>query len=157
MSSYDEIKGMLNVIRKYNKTTNKKGIYEQVENSQKDFIVVNDVEIVLDSSDPMDHELDDENKNKISQLIDEFRDEVSELTEFNKLHLYSNSAKLEGKIPEHNINFILSAGDDSGLFLTNTSLMKINDETTDLIEKLKQYIPKYISTMEEIILYRKNN
>ena len=156
-NSYDEIRGMLNIIRRLESNKFKTINEQEEEKTDTDFIVINDVEVEIDTDKLSGFVLQEDEKNKISQIIDEFRDEVSELTDFSTLKFYENSAKLEGNISDLNINFILSAGDDDGLFLTNTSLMKINDETTLILEKLKKFTPKFISTMEEIILKIKTN
>lgn len=123
----------------------------------KDFAVINNVEVVLNSTDELDHELKDEEKTKISQLIDDFREEVSEIAEFGKLQIYPDSAKLDGNVGEENIGFMLSAGDDSGMFLTNSSMLRFNEETRDFINKLETFQIKFNDVLNEIIANRQQN
>lgn len=123
----------------------------------KDFTIINNVEVVLNSTDELDHELKDEEKTKISQLIDDFREEVSEIAEFGKLQIYPDSAKLDGNIGEENIGFMLSAGDDSGMFLTNSSMLRFNDENRDFINKLETFQVKFNDVLNEIIANRQQN
>ena len=123
---------------------------------QEDIAVINDVEIVIHSEDPEDLELKDEEKNNISQLIDEFRTEVSEIVEFDKLHIYPDNAKLEGKIGDANLGFTLSAGNDTGIYLSNASMMKVDDDTMDVINKLKTFQPKFVNTINNLLVSRRS-
>ena len=127
--------------------------YESGE-EQEDIAVINDVEVVIHSEDPEDLELKDDEKNNISQLIDEFRTEVSEIVEFDKLHIYEDNAKLEGKISDVNLGFTLSTGNDTGIYLSNTSMMKIDEDTIDMINKLKTFHPKFIHTINNLLVRR---
>jgi sporulation protein YlmC with PRC-barrel domain len=129
--------------------------YESGE-EQEDIAVINDVEVVIHSEDPEDLELKDDEKNNISQLIDEFRTEVSEIVEFDKLHIYEDNAKLEGKISDVNLGFTLSTGNDTGIYLSNTSMMKIDEDTMDMINKLKTFHPKFINTINNLLVHRKS-
>ena len=176
-NSYDDTKKMLATIRNIQKSSHS-SLREQVEQYQPqqqpqaqpqqpnyqqqgsekhDFAVINNVEVTVNSEDSMDLEIKEEEKGKISQLIDDFRAEVSELADFGKLNLYSNSAKLDGQISEMNIGFTISAGDDNGVYLTSTQMLKLTDETLAVITKLKQFEIKFTTTMNEIILARKQN
>lgn len=123
---------------------------------QEDIAVINDVEIVIHSEDPEDLELKDEEKNNISQLIDEFRTEVSEIVEFDKLHIYPDNAKLEGKIGDANLGFTLSAGNDTGIYLSNASMMKVDEDTMDVINKLKTFQPKFVNTINNLLVSRRS-
>lgn len=175
-NSYDEIKGMLNTLRGFNKPTNG-GLREDVTPQQpmtvdnttqqpsaqpsgdekKDFTIVNNVEVRFNSTDKSDLQLKDDEKTKISGLIDEFRTEISELTEFGNLNVYTDSVKLEGRIGNLNIDFMLSAGDDNGVYLSNTSLLKLSNEIMDMLNKLKKFEPKFTDEMNNLILTRRQN
>jgi len=124
---------------------------------KSDFAVINNVEVVINSDDEFDFKITDEEKGKISQLIDDFRSEVSEICEFGKLNIYDNSAKLDGTIKEINIGFTLSAGDDNGVFLSQLSLIMINDNTVNYITKLKNFQPKFNDTMNTLLANRQQN
>jgi len=104
-----------------------------------------------------DEDLDEDEKTKISQLIDDFREEVSEIAEFGKLQIYADNAKLDGNVGEENIGFMLSAGDDSGLFLTNSAMVRIDQNSSEFVDKLKTYQIKFNDTMNEIIANRQQN
>ena len=133
--------------------------WEDSENNEEksDFDVINNVEVVINSTDKADLQLKDEEKGKISQLIDDFRKDVYEIAEFGKLNIYDNSAKLDGNIGETNLNFTLSAGDDNGVYLHNMSMMKLNNETAEFIRKLQEFQPKFNDVLNEIIANRQQN
>jgi len=176
-NSYDETKKMLNTIRKFQASTKPHyGVIEEQapplpatdpntdiisEPSQgqsgeegSDFAVINDVEVVIHSEDPEDLDLNDEEKGKISQLIDDFRVEVVETVEFDKLHVYETSAKLDGKIGEVGLAFTLSTGDDTGLYI-NGQMLKIDENSLNVIRKLGQYHLKFSSTINDLLVTRK--
>jgi len=124
------------------------------EQEGSDFAVINDVEVVIHSEDPEDLELNDEEKGNISQLIDDFRVEVVETVEFDKLHVYETSAKLAGKIGEIGLQFTLSTGDDTGLYI-NGQMLKIDEKSLDIFRKLGQYQLKFSSTINDLLVRRK--
>lgn len=121
---------------------------------QEDIAVINDVEIEIHSEDPEDLALSDEEKKQISQLIDDFRTEVSELVEFDKLHIYDDSAKLDGKLTDIDLAFTISTGDDTGLYLSNPSMLKIEDESLNMINKLRAFTPKFSNTINDLLVNR---
>ncbi len=116
---------------------------QQSGEEKKDFTIVNNVEVRFNSTDSTDLQLKDDEKTKISGLIDAFRTEVSELTEFGKLNVYPDSVKLEGRVGNLNLDFMLSAGDDNGTYLSNTSLLKLTPEIMDMLNKLKKFETKF--------------
>ena len=193
MDSYDEIKGLLNKVRKIqmlaeankyglikeqidsedgdefqslgksvgnymdqNKQAQPPGNNPQTRQSQEgeDLMVINNVEVEIHSEDPEDLQLSDEEKNKISQLIDDFRAEVSEIAEFDKLHVYNDNAKLDGRISDIGLNFTLSTGNDTGLYLSNASLLKIDDNSLNVINKLRGFEQKFSNSINDLLVNR---
>lgn len=124
------------------------------EEEEEDVLVINNVDVEVHSEDTEDLELSDEEKGKISQLIDDFRKEVAETVEFDKLHIYEGSAKLDGKIPNLGVVFTFSAGDDTGLYLSNTSLLKIDEDSLGMINKLKTFESKFINSINDLLVNR---
>jgi hypothetical protein len=120
----------------------------------EDLAVINNVEVEIHSEDPEDLQLSDEEKGKISQLIDDFRVEVSEIAEFGKLNIYPDSAKLDGKIGDTGVVFTLSTGDDTGLYLSNSSLLKIDDDSLIIITKLRAFEAKFSAAINDLLVSR---
>ena len=173
-NSYDEIKGMLNTMRRFNKPTSYSNLREQPElngtpitdnpqqpeqsgEEKKDFTIVNGVEIHFNSTDSEDLQMKDDEKTKVSALIDAFRNEVSEIAELGKMMVYADSVKLDGVIGSFNISFTLSAGDDNGVYVTNSSMLKLSNEVMEVLNKLKRFEMKFTDEMNNLILTRRQN
>ena len=52
---------------------------------------------------------------------------------------------------------MLSAGDDNGTYLSNTSLLKLTPEIMDMLNKLKKFETKFTDEMNNLILTRRQN
>lgn len=174
INEYDEIKGFLNKVRKIQEASiidkNERLLKEQVVNNvdseeipdetpdtpeeKRDIAVINDVDVEIRSMDPEDFDLQDEEKKRISQLIDDFRTEVSELVEFDKLQIYEDRASLNGKIGNIDLGFTLSTGEDTGLYISNTQMLLVDDNSLDIIQKLKTFLPKFINTINDLLVNR---
>jgi hypothetical protein len=178
-NEYDQIKGMLSKLRTLNnvpvknlreqmefqqtnepptENKNDNGYSEQdsTNNNYSDVNVINNVEIKIHSDDKQDIELKDEEKGKISQIIDDFRQEVSETVVFGTFDIYDNSGKLNGKIGNNGVDFVLSGGDDQGVYITS-SMLKIDEETLTLLNKLQVFENKFLSIINELIINRQGN
>jgi hypothetical protein len=183
VDSYDETKKMLNTIRKIQSAVKPKygllreqddptdqsfegtqGMQDSVpsqdpsQNQSKekqDIAVINDVNIQIHSEDPEDLQLGDEEKGKISQLIDDFRTEVSETVDFGTFNIYPTSAKLDGRISDVGLDFQLSTGDDTGFYIKG-SMLKIDDTSLDIINKLKVFEAKYSNIINTLLVSRRN-
>lgn len=167
-TGYDEIKGMLNTIRNLNEGTTKKPILEQIEvkndetsePTEKEYDnieVVNDVEVKLMSTDREDTELKDEEKDAISQVIDSFRQEVSQTIDLDPgFTISERQIRLDGNAGDLDINFVLVAGEQTGLYITSD--MTLMDEgVLDFMTKLGKFHKVFISAMEPLIRDRKTN
>jgi hypothetical protein len=142
-SMYDQTKKMLNTLRNLNESKfSSRTLSEQVETQSqppmgdeenttqqqgKDFVVVNDVEVKMLSSDESDLELTDEQKEIISGLIDNFKQQVSQIVEFTPgMTINPNQIRLDGKLTDEDVNFVLIAGEDSGTFI-NAEMLKLEN------------------------------
>ena len=169
-TEYDQIKGMLNTIRTLNesKNTNKNILKEDIdsdvnpslESSKEqydDVDVINDVEVKVLSTDEEDIKLKDEERNTISQLIDNFRQQVSQLADLNPgLTITENQIRLDGTMTETEISFVFIIGEDNGLYF-NGDMLNIEQETLDMFDKLLKFKPTFISEMEPLLRTRTNS
>lgn len=173
LNEYDDTKRMLKTLRDIKTTSD--FISEQIQNGEvnpevarpniengdssnnedKSYNVINGVEVVINSTDRSDRELSEEEKNNFSQLIDDFRKEISKLVEFGKLNIFDDGAKLDGELTHLNFDFIFSVGDDNGLFLNSNQLLKINDEVLNTITNLKEFSDKFVETIDNFIANRR--
>jgi hypothetical protein len=169
-SEYDQIKGMLNTLRNLNEsknTTNKllredinTGEEPSLDSSKEQFDnveVINDVEVKILSTDQEDIKLKDQEKTSISQFIDVFRQQVSQLADLDPgITIDENQIRLDGNMTETEISFTFIAGEDSGLYI-NSDMLNIEQETLDMLAKLLKFKPTFITTMEPLLRVRRTS
>ncbi len=168
-TDYDVTKNMLKTIRTLteskltNKTINEQSepitplINKTEEEQNDDITVINDVDVKLVSSDESDMKLSDQQKGGISQIIDGFRQQVSQIVDFNPgFTITQNQIRLDGSITELDIDFVFIAGDESGIYI-NADMLKLEQDTATMLEKLAKFEETYKTSMDPLITYRKNN
>lgn len=171
---YDDTKRMLNTLRKLNENkSSSKPMLESIqenrmsslgdnsgdptEQTKNDIEVINDVDVKLISTDSNDLKLFDNQKNQISTIIDSFRSEISELAVFEPgFTINQNQIRLDGSIPDMDINFVLISGNESGLYI-NADMLKLEDENMEILEKLIRFEMSFKNAMDPIITDRNNN
>jgi hypothetical protein len=160
-NEYDLIRGMLNTVRNYqNNTKGQKKLFEQVDvndNEENDIDVINDVDVKITSTDENDLKLTDEQRSQISEIIDGFKSQVTQLVEFVPgFTINSEQIRLDGNLTETDINFVLIAGSESGVYI-NADMLKLDQTVGNDMEKLVKFIEVFKVTMGKIIEERKNN
>jgi hypothetical protein len=160
-NEYDLIRGMLNTVRNYqNNTKGQKKLFEQVDvndNEENDIDVINDVDVKITSTDENDLKLTDEQRSQISEIIDGFKSQITQLVEFVPgFTINSEQIRLDGNLTETDINFVLIAGSESGVYI-NADMLKLDQTVGNEMEKLVKFIEVFKVTMGKIIEERKNN
>jgi hypothetical protein len=183
---YDETKKMLNTLRHLNETLSKKKIIkeqsdeddhswedeswqwtkdeemgdktpEMSQNLKNDLIVINDVEVKLISVDNVDMKLTDEQKTSISTTIDNFKQQVTNLVEFDPgMTVSMDQVRLDGTITDLDYRFTVVAGKDSGLYIVS-DMTEITPEFIDSLTKFNKFYQTFVDAMNNIIEQRKNN
>jgi len=167
MSGYDDTKKMLNTLRKLNENRafSNNILREEIETQQpqnqepqeKDFTVINDVEVKLLSSDPADMNLLDDQKTAISTLIDNFRQQVDQIAEFKPgKSINSDQVRLDGTLTNEDISFVFIAGKESGVYI-NADMLKLEQNTATALEKLVKFQSTFETSMEPLLTQRDNN
>lgn len=158
ISSYDDTKKMLNTLRKLNETKSSfNTLREQEEPTSDDITVINDVDIKLVSSDTVDLELTEEQKNTISGLIDSFREQVSQIADLKPGFTFNETQiRLDGSITDLDINFVFIVGDEGGLYL-NADMLLIDNDVMTTITKLSKFELTFRDTIEPLLRERKTN
>lgn len=173
-TGYDATKKMLNTLRKLNesKSTSYNLIKENDEFNQQpepqnteypkedmkdDVTVVNDVDVKLMSGDEADMKLMDDQKTAISNIIDNFRQQVSQIVDFEPgFTLTPTQIRLDGVLTDQDIKFVLIAGEESGVYI-NADMLKLENEIGMMLEKLAKFDDTFKSAMEPLITQRDNN
>ena len=110
--------------------------------------------IALHGKDKSDIEITGDEKLAFQETMDEFVDEVSDLVDFNELNVYSNSVEWSGKIIDEDIEFILTIGESSGIYVNGTAI-RVDEDFLDMINKLQQFYEKFKSKWAKILAQRK--
>ncbi len=173
-TGYDATKKMLNTLRKLNESRstsynlikendefNQQPEPQDTEAPQEDMrdevTVVNDVDVKLMSGDDMDLKLMDDQKNAISGIIDNFRQQVSQIVDFEPgFTLTPTQIRLDGVLTDQEIKFVLIAGEESGVYI-NADMLKLENEVGMMLEKLAKFDDTFKSAMEPLITQRDNN
>lgn len=172
LNEYDSTKKMLNTLRKINGllTENEIGAeqpQQQVQmglqnavstkEQESDFVVINDVEVKILSTDKLDMKLDEDQKTSISNLIDNFKQQVNQIVDFEPgMSINENQIRLDGSLPDQDINFVLIAGQEAGVYI-NAEMLKLETEVGNLMEKLVKFQATFETSMNPLIQLRNNN
>ena len=168
-TEYDVTKNMLKTIRTITESkTSKKSINEQIEGatpseqtssqeSKNDITVINNVDVQLNSTDKQDLKVSDTDKNAISQLIDGFSQQVSQIVEFDPgMTINQNQIRLDGYLPDEDIHFVFIAGQESGIYI-NAEMLKLEQNVANILEKLAKFDEVFKTSMEPLLKERYNN
>ena len=101
-----------------------------------------------------DLDITSDDKIAFQQTMDEFIDEVSDLVDFNTLNVYPNNVEWSGKIIDENIDFLLSIGEDSGIYIQG-EMIKVDQNFIEIINKLQAFYEKFKSKWAKIFSGRK--
>jgi len=171
----DRIKSVYGIINEQNtqlvgdnNVTNKLNVAKSVETSIEDDEEENDPSkkdkkqayrisggiLVLHGKDRSDLELTTDEKIAFQETMDEFVNEVSDLTDFYKLNVYPSNVEWSGKIIDYDIEFFYSIGEENGIYL-NGDMIKTDEKFLELITKLKTYYEKFKSKWAKVLASRK--
>ncbi len=171
-TDYDVMKKMLKTIRTITESKSSNNVLKEQEepiqqseiptdvpseDTKNDITVINDVDVKLVSNDDADMELKEDQKETISTLIDGFRQQVSQIAEFEPgFSLSPNQIRLDGKLPDEDINFVFIAGDESGVYI-NADMLKLEQSVATALEKLAKFNETFKTAIEPLITQRNNN
>lgn len=110
--------------------------------------------MALHGKDKSDLDITTDDKVAFQETMDEFVEEVSDLVDFNTLNVYPNSVEWSGKIIDENIDFTLTIGESSGIYI-NGDMMKVDEDFMTMINKLQQFYQKFKSKWGKVIATRK--
>ena len=110
--------------------------------------------LALHGKDKSDLEITTDEKVAFQETMYQFIEEVSDLVDFNVLNVYPNNVEWSGHLIDEDINFTLSVGEESGIYIEGT-MMRVDDEFADLMNKLQQFFEKFKSKWSKVIAMRK--
>ena len=110
--------------------------------------------LVLHGKDLHDTDISTDDKIAFQETMDEFIQEVSDLVDFNELNVYPNNVEWSGKIIDYDLDFTFSIGESNGVYIDG-DMIKVDEDFTEFINKLKQYYEKFKSKWARVIASRK--
>jgi hypothetical protein len=110
--------------------------------------------LIIHGNKKSDTELTSEEKTVFQETMDEFVSEVSDLTNFGPLQIYSNNVEWTGKIVDFDMTFKFRIGESNGLYITGDTL-QVDDNFLNTITKLQNYYEKFKSKWAKVMASRK--
>ena len=111
------------------------------KDKQKMFKIQGNV-LVLHGNEKSDIQLTTDEKNAFIESVDEFRTNVAELVEFDKMNVFPENDEWKGKILELNLNFFYTINEPHGIYL-NGDMVKIDEEYLEIVGKLQSNYEKF--------------
>ncbi len=108
----------------------------------------------MHGKDQKDLELTTEEKTAFQETMDDFVEEVSDLSDFGVLNFYPNEVQWSGKVIDFDLEFFYSIGENNGVYI-NGDMIKLDDKLTDLVNKLTSFYEKFKSKWAKVISTRK--
>lgn len=110
--------------------------------------------ITLHGKDKQDLELSTDEKISFQETMDDFVNEVSDLSDFGTLNLYPNNVDWSGKVIDFDVEFYFSIGENNGVYI-NGDMIKLDTNLVELINKLTSYYDKFKSKWAKVLSQRK--
>ena len=109
--------------------------------------------IILHGTEETEIELTTDEKNAFVETIDEFRTEVAELAEFDKLKVYHDNVEWSGKILELDLEFFYTIKEPNGIYI-NGEMMKLDEKYLEMIPKIQSFYEKFKNKWSKIVSSR---
>lgn len=112
--------------------------------------------LTLHGKDKSDLELTTEEKTSYQETMDEFVTDVSDLSDFGVLNVYSNEVQWSGKVIDFDLEFFFSIGENNGVYI-NGDMIKLDDKLTELVTKLTTFYEKFKTKWAKVISVRRKS
>jgi len=128
--------------------------FDKVKSDKKKAYRISGGILVIHSKNTTDLQLTTDDKSAFQESMDEFKQDVTEIVDFNKLNLYPTNVEWSGKITELDLDFFFSIGETNGVYINGT-MTKLDDEFSEISIKLKTYYEKFKTKWSKIVSSRK--
>jgi hypothetical protein len=125
------------------------------EDKQKAYRIINNI-IILHGKTKADLQLTTDEKNALTSSVDEFRNEVAELTDFGDLNVYPENVEWSGKILELDLEFFFSINEPNGLYVKG-DMVKVDQDYMSMIGKLQSYYEKFKAKWSKVVASRQED
>ena len=110
--------------------------------------------VTLHGKDKQELEMTTEEKIAFQETMDDFVDQVSDLSDFGTLHIYPNNVEWSGKVIDFDLEFFYSIGENNGVYI-NGDMIKLDESLVELINKLTTYYEQFKSKWAKVLASRK--
>jgi hypothetical protein len=110
--------------------------------------------VTLHGKDKQELELSSEEKMAFQETMDDFVEQVSDLSDFGTLHIYPNNVEWSGKVIDFDLEFFYSIGENNGVYV-NGDMIKLDESLVELINKLTAYYEQFKSKWAKVLASRK--
>ena len=110
--------------------------------------------LTIYGTDKKELELTTDEKMAYQETMDEFVEEVSDLTEFGVLNVYENEVQWSGKIIDFDVEFFFSIGENNGVYV-NGNMIKLDEKFTDMAQKITKFYDKFKAKWAKVLVTRK--
>ena len=128
--------------------------FDKVKSDKKKAYRISGGILVIHSKNTTDLQLTTDDKSAFQESMDEFKQDVTEIVDFNKLNLYPTNVEWSGKITELDLDFFFSIRETNGVYINGT-MTKLDDEFSEMSLKLKTYYEKFKTKWSKIVSSRK--
>lgn len=170
INEYDEIKKLIKRSRLLMEQPEVTNLAKSIENNiEDDEIETEDGPVKKDKSktyrisggllslhgkEKRDLELTTEEKAAFQETMDEFVEDVSDLSDFGVLNMYQNEVQWSGKVIDFDLEFFFSIGENNGVYI-NGDMIKLDEKLTELVTKLTGFYEKFKAKWAKVISGRK--
>lgn len=157
VNEYDQIKDLLNksrmIIEQTNDITDVSDSETKPEEKRREY-VVSGGKIITHGYDSESLELGDMEKSSYQETMDEFTEQVSDMVDFNALHIYETNIEWSGKLIKFDVEFFYTLGENNGVYL-NGKMFKVDDDFNEMSDRLRAYYNIFSSKWAKVIGNRK--
>ncbi len=163
---YDEIKNLVNkarILNEQNVINIGKDIEDEIkfdddsstptEDKQKTYRISGGL-LKMHGKTKKELELSTDDKLAFQETMDEFVEEVSDLSDFGVLNIYPNNVDWSGNVIDYDLEFYFSIGENNGVYI-NGDLVRLDENTIELLQNLRSYYEKFKSKWSRIVSQRK--
>ena len=126
---------------------------EPQEDKQKSYRVSGGI-ITLHGKEKQDVELTTDDKIAFQETMDDFVNDVSDLSDFGTLNLYPQNVDWSGRVIDFDLEFYFSIGENNGVYV-NGDMIKLDENLVELINKLTSFYDKFKSKWAKVLSQRK--
>tara|TARA_Y100000593_G_C4251904_1_gene307618 strand:+ start:109 stop:648 length:540 start_codon:yes stop_codon:yes gene_type:complete len=156
-NAYDDIKNMISISRNALKEQEEVETDEFVERKKKEKskdYTISGGKIIVHGTSDKDLILTAEEKSAFQETMDGFIEQVADLVDFGILNIYENNIEWSGSLIKFDIEFFYAVGETNGVYL-NGSMIKIDEDFSDMLEKLTSYYEIFSTKWAQVLASRK--